>query len=150
MRIAELLAPDSILLPDKEVTYHAALDLASVHLSYVSELRPQHIYDALMEREARGGTSMGSGVALPHARMEYLRRPQGVFLHLLHPVIPTTEGTGEIDLLFVLLAPIDADAAYLRAVGRIAKILRDPARAGALRSRDKSLIYITLLSEDEV
>lgn len=148
MNIGDLLTRDALLLSRKASSYDAALEQAAAHLSYVTELRPQQIHQALIEREAKGSTGLGNGVALPHARIEGLRASYGLFLHLIEPVDARAPDGQAVDCLFIVLAPESANASYLRAVGKIATILRDNSRRNMLRSGDKEVIYATLTSED--
>lgn len=148
MNIGDVLMRDSVLLSRKAGTYEAALDIAAVHLSYLTELRPQQILDVLLERESRGSTGLGRGVALPHARIEGLQSAYAVFVQLAEPVDALADDGMHVDTLFVLIAPESANASYLRGVGKIATILRDASRRAALYSGDKEVIYSTLISED--
>lgn len=148
MNIGDLLTRDALLLSRKASSYSAALEQVAAHLSYVTELRPQQIYQALTEREAKGSTGLGHGVALPHARIDGLRASYGLFLHLVEPVDAHAPDGQAVDCLFIILAPEGANADYLRAVGKIATILRDVSRREILRSGDKDSIYVTLTSED--
>ena len=149
MNIADLLARDSVLLAVKARDYGDALAQAATHLSYISELRAPQILAALQEREARGSTALGNRVALPHARCEGLRRPCGVFMRFAVPLDAGAADGLPVDIAFVLIAPEAANAAYLRAVGKIATILRDdPRRVALISGEDKETLYDLLTSED--
>ncbi|MFL4979028.1 MAG: PTS sugar transporter subunit IIA, partial [Xanthobacteraceae bacterium] len=53
-----------------------------------------------------------------------------------------------VDLIFVLLAPETAGADHLKALARVARLLRDPDVARKLRqSRDAEAIYAVLMLE---
>jgi len=149
MDIGELLTRDSILLSVKVADFETALERAATHLSYLTELRPQQILSALLEREARGTTALGGGVSLPHARCEGLAQPYGVFIRFTDPIDAAAADGEPVDMAFVLLAPESATASYLRAVGKIATILRHPMKREQLRSSDdKDMLYALLTSED--
>jgi PTS system nitrogen regulatory IIA component len=50
-----------------------------------------------------------------------------------------------VDLVFLLLAPESAGADHLKALARIARLLRDPATASKLRSlSDPTALYAVL------
>ena len=50
-----------------------------------------------------------------------------------------------VDLVFLLLAPENAGADHLKALAKIARVLRDPATVQALRqSRDPDALYALL------
>lgn len=148
MDIGELLTRDSILLPRKAASYSAALEIIASHLSYLTELRPRQIHRILLEREEKGSTGLGHGVALPHARIEGLKSIHGVFMRLVEPVDAGAADGKPVDMVFTLLAPESANAGYLKAIGKIATILRDADKRALLRSGDKDVVYATLTSED--
>ena len=53
-----------------------------------------------------------------------------------------------VDLVFVLLAPETAGADHLKALARVARLLRDPEVAHKLReSRDAEALYAVLTME---
>ncbi len=148
MNVADVLTRDSLLLSRKASSLDDALEIAAVHLSYITSLRPQQIKDVLWEREQKGSTSIGHGVALPHARLDGLKAIHGVFIQLLEPVNANAADNVPVDIFVVLLAPENANAEYLRGVGKLATILRDASRRDELRTSDKETIYFTLTSED--
>lgn len=149
MNIAELLARDSVQLSVKAASYHEALEQMAIHLSYLSELRPQQILSALLERESRGSTALGGGVALPHARIEGLRRPYGAFFRFAAPLAADTPDGQPLAIAFVIISPEGANATYLRSVGKMAAVLKSlQKRIQLTDSEDKDIIFATLTSED--
>lgn len=148
MNIVDLLTRDSILLSRRASSYGEALEIAATHLAYVTELRPQQIMQALLEREQKGSTGIGHGAAIPHARIEGLKSIHGVFLHLAGPVDAGSPDGVPVDIICVFLAPESANAGYLRGIGKIASVLRDAVRRESLRSGDKEVVYTMLTSED--
>ena len=82
------------------------------------------VFDALMEREATGSTGVGHGVAIPHAQIEGIDRLRGVFLRLGPPIDFGAVDDEPVDLVFALLAPVNAGSEQLRALARIARALR--------------------------
>lgn len=149
MHIAELLTRDSVLLSVKAGSYRAAIEQAAVHFSYVTELRPQQVLQRLLDREEKGSTALGAGVGLPHVRCPGLSQMHGMFMRF-DPAIEGEAADGQpIDMAFVLLAPEDAPANYLRAVGKVAAILRSPEKRALLRTLpDKDAVFALLTSED--
>ena len=80
--------------------------------------------EALLDREAVGSTGVGYGVAVPHARVAGLTRLRGVFVRLEHAVEFGAVDDRPVDLIFALFAPPDAGAEHLRALARVARMLR--------------------------
>jgi PTS system nitrogen regulatory IIA component len=89
--------------------------------------------DALLEREALGSTGLGSGVAVPHARIEGLQRIFGVFVRLDTPVAYGSVDDRPVDLLFALFAPPRDGAEHLRALAAVSRAVRSPELRENLR-----------------
>jgi len=112
-------------------------------------LEESSVHAALLERESLGPTGVGYGVAIPHARIEGLDKVHGLFFHLETPVDFESVDRKPVDLIFVLLAPVDAGAEHLKALARVSRILRSEAVCGKLRSTwDKAAIYAILADTD--
>ena len=89
--------------------------------------------EALLEREALGSTGLGSGVAVPHARIEGLDRVLAVFVRLDTPVAFGAVDDRPVDLLFALFAPPRDGAEHLRALAAVSRALRSPELREHLR-----------------
>jgi PTS system nitrogen regulatory IIA component len=101
-----------------------ALSLIAETASRLYGLDAGEVLDALLAREQLGSTGVGSGVAIPHARLEGVRRIRGVFMRLETPVEFDAVDGQPVDLLFALLAPPDAGAEHLLALARVSRLLR--------------------------
>lgn len=98
------------------------------------ELEPAAILAGLEQREKLGTTGIGEGVAIPHARLPGLGRLTGFFVRLARPIDYDALDNAPVDLVFLLLAPEAASALQLKALARIARLLRDAEVAAGLRS----------------
>jgi PTS system nitrogen regulatory IIA component len=100
------------------------------------------ILSALNQREKLGTTGIGEGIAIPHARVKDLDRLVGYFARMAVPVDYDALDDAPVDLVFLLLAPEEANNAQLKALARIARLLRDPEITARLRSeQDPGQIY---------
>ena len=123
-------------------------------LSMVAELSARNsgvkaplIFDALMQREGTGSTGVGHGVAIPHARVPGLAKMKGVFVRLSTPVEFEAVDDRPIDLVFALLAPIDCGSEHLRALSRVARLMRDPELRRQLRIAPNSAAIHAVLTQ---
>jgi PTS system nitrogen regulatory IIA component len=77
--------------------------------------------------------------------MAGLPRIFGLFARLDRPIDFEALDDEPVDLVFLLLAPESAGADHLKALARIARLLRDPATASKLRSlSDPAALYAVL------
>lgn len=84
-------------------------------------------------------------MAIPHGKLPKLGRLFGLFARLERPIDFEALDSQPVDLIFLLLAPEAAGADHLKALARVARLLRDPQIARKLRdSRDMDALYAVL------
>ena len=99
----------------------------------------------LQQREKLGSTGVGNGIAIPHGKLPKLNKLFGLFARLERPVEFEALDGQPVDLVFLLLAPEAAGADHLKALARVARLLRDADVARKLRdSRDAEALYAVL------
>lgn len=130
MHLSEIMNYDSLLLDLKLRDLNHAFDHLSALASELTGVRQNTILSALQAR-AQQGLVVQSGAAIPHARVEGLRQVAAFYVRLREPIIENNE---PIDTLFLLLAPHDADGQHLRAIAKVAGLLRQPDTMQALRA----------------
>ncbi len=100
------------------------------------------VLEVLMQREKLGSTAVGNGIAIPHGKLPKLERLFGLFARLGRPIDFEALDGQPVDLIFLLLAPEGAGADHLKALARVARLLRDPddrAQAARIRGRRGAL-----------
>ncbi len=146
IEIAELLTPRGVVAQLRAANKRQALQELSRRAAALTELPERRIYDVLNERERLGTTGIGLGVAIPHGRFAELTRFQGLFARLERP-IPFDAIDGQpVDLVFVLLTPLDAGGDHLTALSRISRLLRDQAICEKLRGANSADALFALLT----
>ena len=145
MELADLLTPTSIIPTLRVTSKKQALQEVA---RFAADLTGQHertIFEVLLERERLGTTGVGAGVAIPHGKLPGLKRLYGVFARLESPIAFEAVDEQPVDLIFLLLAPEGAGADHLKALAKVARLLRDPETAHKLReSRDAEALYAVL------
>jgi PTS system nitrogen regulatory IIA component len=145
MPLTDLVAHDAIMSALKVNSKKSALQEMSDRAGLVSGLPAREIFDAVLQRERLGSTGIGSGIAIPHGKLQKCTKIFGVFARLERPIDFDSLDGAPVDLLFLLIAPVAAGADHLKALARIARVLRDPSITAKLRAtRDGSGIYALL------
>lgn len=120
----------------------------SEHAGSLSGLPSREIFDALLQRERLGSTGVGAGIAIPHGKLAKAQTIFGVFARLERPLDFEALDGAPVDLIFLLVAPESAGADHLKALARIARMLRDTSLATKLRAtRDPEVLYALLTQE---
>lgn len=113
-------------------------------------IEPSMIYSSLTEREQLGSTGFGHGVAIPHGKIEDLNRIYGLFARLSEPLDYKAIDGRPVDLVFLLLSPLDAGADHLKALAAISRVTRNVAILEQMRgARGRDALAAVLLAADE-
>jgi PTS system nitrogen regulatory IIA component len=145
MNIADLLAPDAVIPALKAQSKKQLLQELSARAHAQTRVSDRRIFETLVERERLGTTGVGAGIAIPHGRMSEIKAIRGLFARLENPIEYEAVDSQPVDLVFMLLAPENAGADHLKALARVARLLRDREIANKLReSRDADAIYAVL------
>jgi PTS system nitrogen regulatory IIA component len=145
MPLNDLVAPNAIIPALKVNGKKQALQELAAKAAELSGLSERTIFEILMQREKLGSTGVGSGIAIPHGKLSKLNKLFGVFARLERPIDFEARDGQSVDLVFLLLAPEGAGADHLKALARVARLLRDPDVAHKLRdSRDIEALYSVL------
>ncbi|WP_224008166.1 PTS IIA-like nitrogen regulatory protein PtsN [Aureimonas sp. SA4125] len=142
MDLGSLIGPDSILPALKANSKKQVLQELAELAARRTGLPEREILDRVMQRERLGSTGVGNGIAIPHGKIENLTSLVGVFGRLYHPIEFDALDDQPVDLVFLLLAPEDAGADHLKALSKIARMLRNSDTVNRLRgARDAETIY---------
>src|ERR1700722_4382949 len=114
--ITDLVTPRGVIAQLRAPTKRQVLQELGRRAAAMTGLPDRRIYDALAERERLGTTGIGTGGAIPHCRLSELTRLHGLFARLERPVPFEAIDDQPVDLVFLLLAPLDAGAGPLKAV----------------------------------
>ena len=145
MPLIDLVGTNAIIPALKVNNKKQALQELAARAAVLSGQNERVIFDILAQREKLGSTAVGNGIAIPHGKMPTLTRLFGLFARLDRPVDFEALDNQPVDLIFLLLAPEGAGADHLKALARIARLLRDQDVAKKLRaSRDAQAIYSVL------
>lgn len=151
MKITDFLAPECVAAEIEATGKRETLvRLAEALSSNDSAIEPSRLVEALLERERIGSTGIGDGVAIPHAKLKGIRRVEGAFGRSRGGVDFDAADGRPCHLFFLLVAPEDAASDHLRALSRIAKLMRDAeVRRRLLEARDAEALYALLAEEDD-
>ena len=137
MPLSDLVAPNAVYPPLRVNSKKQALQELAERAAELTGRSEREIFETLLQRERLGSTGVGNGIAIPHGKMAKMDRLFGLFARLEKPIDFEALDGEPVDLIFLLLAPESAGADHLKALARIARLLRDPDIAQRLRaSRD--------------
>jgi PTS system nitrogen regulatory IIA component len=145
MPLNDLVAPNAIIPALKVNGKKQTLQELAARAAELSGQNERTIFEILIQREKLGSTGVGNGIAIPHGKLPKLTKLFGLFARLDRPIDFESLDGQPVDLVFLLLAPEGAGADHLKALARVARLLRDQEVARKLRdSRDAEAIYSVL------
>ena len=151
MKITEFLVPEAIIpslrSTDKESVVKEMVETLAKTGSVKNAARAVEV---LLEREKLGSTGIGQNIAVPHAKSEEVKNlVLGVGISEKGVDFEALDGD-PVNIIFMVIAPIDATGLHLKVLARIARLLKDKVFRNSLRShKTAEKIYETIKEEDE-
>ena len=147
MDLSELLNENAILPTLKVSSKKQAIQCISEKAAEITGLNEREIFETLLQRERLGSTGVGSGIAIPHGKLPSLDKIYGVMARLERPITFDAMDDQPVDIIFLLLAPEGAGADHLKALAKIARVLRDGDMVNKIRATsDPEALYSVLLT----
>jgi PTS system nitrogen regulatory IIA component len=105
-------------------------------------LQESDVFNRLLAREKLGSTALGSGIAIPHCRIEKCPHALGSLITLAEPLEFGAPDEKPVDLVFALLVPEDANQQHLDLLAGLARLFQQAEFCEALRrSADAGELY---------
>lgn len=137
MRLNELLTLESIENSVEVASKKMSLEVASEMLATsVEGVAADDIFSALLNRERLGSTGIGSGVGIPHCRINGADKAAAVLLSLKEPIDFDSIDNQPVDLICALIVPDDGNDEHLKTLAGLAELFSNPTAINALRSSE--------------
>lgn len=149
MDLSDLIRPSAVLPAVKATSKRQVVQELAAKGAELTGLDERLIFETLLEREKLGSTGIGSGIAIPHGKIAGLDTIHGAFARLSKPIDFEALDDEPVDLVFLLLAPESAGADHLKALARLARMLRVPGVADRLRATSDAGTLFNILAEGQ-
>jgi PTS system nitrogen regulatory IIA component len=151
MKITSILKPEGIIpqlsAKDKDGVLH---ELAKAISRSVASLSEEEVYHVLAEREKLGSTGIGSGVAIPHGKMENLEHIVACFGKSTQGIDFESQDGEMTHLFFGLIAPENSAGLHLQALAKLSRLLKNTDfRKKLLEATDAPNLFHIIAEEDE-
>jgi len=151
MELADILSEESVLVCTDISSKPDLLSRLAAKVSALTGHAEADVFAALSDREALGSTGLGNGIAVPHGKIAGLKGVVAAFIKLTSPVDFEAVDDQPVDLVMMLLAPVGAGADHLKALARVARVLRTDAVVDRLRrTTDPAKLHAILTQPLEV
>ena len=146
----EFLRPEAVAPALRANGKKQALQELSAQAARLTGLEEREVFETLLQRERLGSTGIGDRIDIPHGKLPQLDRLFGLVARLEKPIDFEAIDGEPVDIIFLLLAPAAAGADHLKALARIARVLRDRSIHDRIRAaRDANALYAVLSNAAE-
>ena len=146
MELSDILVPAGVRYCTGIHNKHQLFTELAANAANLTGLDPKDIAQAISAREELGSTGLGNGVAIPHGKLAGLGGVTAVFARLADPIEFDAVDDEPVDLVVMLLAPAGAGADHLKALSRVARLLRSDAVVDAIRHTEDSAALYELIT----
>jgi len=151
MKILDILDKESIVTELKGASKKQVLEeLIEALLEKRPHLDRENLMRVLLERERLGSTGIGDGIAIPHGKLKDLDQLALSFGKSTRGIDFESMDGKPVHLFFLLVAPESCAGIHLRALAKIARLLKNGTvrkRLGAVSTREE--VYSVNQQEDE-
>ncbi|ODT69420.1 MAG: PTS IIA-like nitrogen-regulatory protein PtsN [Pelagibacterium sp. SCN 63-23] len=150
MELADILAEHAVLTCTGVTKKRQLFEILAEKAAELTGFPQTDILEALLGREELGSTGLGNGIAIPHGKINGLTGVTAVFARLDEPIEFDAVDDQPVDLVVMLLAPVGAGADHLKALSRVARMLRTESVVEQLRAEtDPAKLYEVLTTPVE-
>ena len=150
MKITDFLEKNCIIMGMKSRTKEEAIKELLMKLKENGYIKNEkEILEAVMEREKLGSTGIGQGIAVPHTKSDQIENLVAA-LGISKAGVDFDSLDGEpVNIIFLVLAPTKSVGLHLKALAKIARLLKDRVFRNALKDAKSPEEVIDLIKEDE-
>tara|TARA_B100000965_G_scaffold125667_1_gene104428 strand:- start:747 stop:1205 length:459 start_codon:yes stop_codon:yes gene_type:complete len=139
-----------ISINDDSKSKKSILEKASLILSNTSGIDKDILFNKLYEREKLGSTSVGNGVALPHARVEGIDIPFVSIVILENAIDFDNIDDLDVDIVLCLIVPHDQSSNHLELLASLSEVLDQLSIRRTLRKSRNSEQIINCLRNEKL
>ena len=151
MRLSEILDEDNIIPDLKAKDKRGVLEeLAEPIVTHEPYIDKSSLVRVLLERERLGSTGIGDGVAIPHGKFGGIKQPVISFGRSKKGLDFESMDGQPAFLFFLLVAPEDSASVHLKALAKIAKILKNGSfRKILMAASTREELFQIIIQNDE-
>lgn len=151
MKISDILDSNNIIASIRAGNKNRVIEeLVEVMVETLPSLNRDELIKVLLERERLGSTGIGDGVAIPHGKFPGISEPIISFGRSVKGLDFDSMDGQPVHLFFLLVAPEDSASIHLKALARIARILKnDSFRKQLMEASTREEIYQVITHDDE-
>lgn len=134
MELADILAERAVLCCTGVKSKRQLFEDLAARAAELTGHDAGEILESITSREELGSTGLGNGIAIPHGKIAGLKGVTALVARLDQPIDFDSVDDQPVDIVVMLLAPSGAGADHLKALSRVARLLRTEAVVEDMRA----------------
>ncbi len=150
MRIKDILSPESMIMDLRATTKDEAInEMADLEVATGIVNNKEKFVESIWKREKETTTGIGGGIAMPHARNEYINKARVLFAKSKQGLDYEALDGQPVYLFFMITAPDGADNTHLEALAKLSSLLINPDLVEALKKAETPDEVMDLFNQAE-
>ena len=150
MNLTDIIPLNNIYLDVNASSKKALFKEVAAKISNKLNIDQNNLLGKLNEREKLGSTGIGNGIAIPHGKVNGIKKVFSLFLRTKSLIDFSSSDLLGVDVIFVIIAPEESKTDHLLALSEISKFLRKNKNKEALRKLKTNHEVFELLSQSNV
>ena len=147
MNLTDIIPLNNIYLDVNVSSKKALFKEVAAKISNKLNIDQNNLFEKLNEREKLGSTGIGNGIAIPHGKVNGIKKVFSLFLRTKSLIDFSSSDLLGVDVIFVIIAPEESKTDHLLALSEISKFLRKNKNKEALRKLKTNHEVFKLLSQ---
>ena len=147
MNLTDIIPLNNIYLDVNVSSKKALFKEVAAKISNKLNIDQNNLLEKLNEREKLGSTGIGNGIAIPHGKVNGIKKVFSLFLRTKSLIDFSSSDLVGVDIIFVIIAPEESKTDHLLALSEISKFLRKKKNKEALRKLKTNHEVFKLLSQ---
>ena len=147
MNLTDIIPLNNIYLDVNVSSKKALFKEVAAKISNKLNIDQNNLLEKLNEREKLGSTGIGNGIAIPHGKVNGIKKVFSLFLRTKSLIDFSSSDLVGVDIIFVIIAPEESKTDHLLALSEISKFLRKNKNKEALRMLKTNHEVFELLSQ---
>ncbi|MCE5184919.1 MAG: cation:proton antiporter [Planctomycetaceae bacterium] len=145
LRTAIYLRPEAVLpAMSAQSRQDAIFELAAIAASQIGPETRQSIADAALKRESDFGTAIGNAIAIPHVRIETVKRPVLVFGRCEADLDWDAPDGRPVHMIFFLVTPAGIHDVHVQVLAAIARAFQKLENRRIIEQANADALYMVL------
>ena len=147
MNLTDIIPLNNIYLDVNVSSKKALFKEVAAKISKKLNIDQNNLFEKLNEREKLGSIGIGNGIAIPHGKVNGIKKVFSLFLRTKSLIDFSSSDLLGVDIIFVIIAPEESKTDHLLALSEISKFLRKNKNKESLRKLKTNHEVFELLSQ---